>query len=338
MTEATPSRASRPVAIDGLNCASMNRDQMIRTREGGFGAINYTCIPPLAGLEESLKRLAAIRKTILDMPDVATIVSTSADVKDAYANNKVGVILGTQNSLMVESDVALLGAFRDLGLRIMQPTYNEENAFGFGASFEGHADKGMKPAGRDWLAEMERLGIVADLSHCGLKTTSDYLAAAKRPIVISHANAIELCANPRNKTNAQISAVAKTGGLIGATMWSPLVRIDRRPEMDDFLNHIDHLVKYAGVEHVAFASDLVEPHPDPVKWAKAVGREGEYANITGIMGDWYHYENRLNTAFASMRDAPGIWDAMKKRGYSEADVEKMMGGNWLRVMKDIWGA
>lgn len=339
MSDPSPAQgASSHIVIDGLNCASLNRDQMVRTHAGGITSINYTCIPVLGDLVTSLTKLQALRESIQAMSDVALIVETTADIVNAHETGRVGVILGTQNSLMVEADVALLGAFRTLGLRILQPTYNEQNAFGFGSSFDETTDLGITEAGHAWLAEMKKQHLIADLSHCGPRTTDGYLAAALEPVVISHSNAYALCPNPRNKTDEQARAVAKTGGLIGAVMWSPLVRLDARPTLDDYIDHVAHLVKVAGVEHVSFATDLVEPYPDPVKWDKAVGPNGEYQNITGILGDWYRYETRLNTGFQSMKDTPGIWEAMRRRGFGASDIEKIASGNWLRVMRDIWGA
>ena len=116
-----------------------------------------------------------------------------------------------------------------MGIRILQPTYNEKNAFGYGASFEGEKDKGITEAGYAWIEEMYRLGLLVDLSHSGHRTTSDYLAAAKGPMVASHANAYTLCPSLRNKTDEHIRAIAKTGGLIGAVLFSPFIRREQRP-------------------------------------------------------------------------------------------------------------
>ena len=264
---------------------------------------------------------------------------SAADIEAAHAAGKVGIILGTQHSLMVEEDVALLGSFKQLGVRIIQPTYNEDGRFGYGAPFEGAADKGMKDAGPAWIDEMHRLGIIVDLSHCGHKTTSDFIAAAKKPVVISHANAFSVCGSLRNKTDDHIRGIAKTGGLIGAVMWSPAVRHDQRPTMDDYLNHVDHHIKVGGIDHVAFASDVVEsPLPDPEKWDKSYGPNGTNQNITGVLGPWYVYPTRLNVDYQSLTHTPRIWDGMRKRGYGEDAIEKMMSGNWLRVMREIWGS
>jgi membrane dipeptidase len=272
------------------------------------------------------------------MSDIATVVTSVAEIKAAADAGKLGYILGTQNSMMIESDVRLLATMKRLGVRILQPTYNEENAYGFGAPFEGGADKGMKEAARAWIDEMTRLRLIIDLSHCGHRTTSDFLAAAKGPVVVSHANAFAVCPSLRNKKDEHIRAIAGTGGLIGVVMWSPAVRHDERPTLDDYLNHIDHMVKVGGIDHVAFASDITEgAAPSPEKWDKSYGPNGYSPNITGVLGPWYVYETRLNVDFQSLTHTPRIWDGMKRRGYSQTDIDKVRSGNWLRVMKDVWG-
>ncbi|WP_048645245.1 dipeptidase [Nitratireductor soli] len=326
-------------AIDGLNCAGVNREQMEKTLKGGVHAINLTALRPYGGLVDSLVFLEQTRAVIEAMDDVAFVARTAADIEKAAETNRVGIILGTQDSTMVEADVKLLATFKELGIRILQPNYNKPNRFGCGAPQEGPEDTGMTEAGREWLEEMHRLRLIIDLSHCGHRTTSAFIAASKgRPLVISHANAFAVCPSLRNKTDDHIRGVAETGGLTGAVMWSPAVRHDERPTMDDYLNHIDRLVKVGGIDHVAFASDVVEsPRPDPEKWDKSYGPNGADQKITGVLGDWYVFETRLNADFQSLTDTPAIWEAMRKRGYGEDAVEKVMRGNWLRVMKDIWG-
>lgn len=333
-----PAGAARPLTIDGLNCAAVSREQVLRTLEGGVSAVNLTSMSPFIGLAASLVELETNRARIDAMSDVATVVSSVADIRRAHDEGKLGFILGTQNSMMVEEDLKLLATMKQLGVRILQPTYNEENAFGHGAPFEGDADKGITEAGRAWIDEMTRQRLIIDLSHCGHRSTSDYLATAKGPMVISHANAFAVCPSLRNKKDEHIRAVAATGGLIGAVMWSPAVRHDKRPTLDDYLNHVDHLVKVGGIDHVAFASDVTEGQvPSPEKWDKSYGPNGYSPNITGVLGDWYVFETRLNVDFQSLTHTPRIWDGMKARGYSATDIDKVRSGNWLRVMKDVWG-
>lgn len=326
-------------ALDGLNCAGVNREQMKKTLEGGVRAMNLTSVSPFFGLADTLIALEETREKIRAMDDVAVVVKTVSEIEAAAKSNRVGIILGTQHSLMVEDDLRLLASFKELGLRILQPTYNSPCKLGYGAPQTGDADKGITAAGREWLEEMHRLNLVVDLSHCGHNTATGFIEASKgRPLVISHANSYEICPSPRNKTDAHIRGVAETGGLTGAVMWSPAVRHDKRPTMDDYLNHLEHLIKVGGIEHAAFSSDVVEsPRPTAEAWDKSYGPNGTNPNITGVLGDWYVFETRLNEHYASLTDTPGIWDGLRSRGHGEDAVEKVMRGNWLRVLKDVWG-
>ena len=331
-------RTARPLTVDGLNCAAATREQVLRTLEGGVSAINLTAVQPWSRLEQTLLELEATTAAIEAMPDVAFVVRTTDDIVRARAEGRLGVILGAQHSLMVEADVRLLASFRRLGLRILQPTYNEPCAFGQGAPDMGDADKGITELGRAWVAEMHRNRLLIDLSHCGHRTSADYLAEAKRPVVFSHANAFAVCPSPRNKPDDLIRAVARTGGLIGAVMWSPAVRHATRPTMEDYVAHVDHMVRVGGIDHVAIASDITEGYPpNQEKWEKSFGPRGLYPNITGILGPWYEWETRLNVDFSSLTHVPRILDALVARGHSEDAVEKIASGNWLRVTREVWG-
>lgn len=332
------SNPSNALTIDGLSCAAVSREQVLRTLAGGVSAVNLTSMSPFTGLSEALVELEENQRKIEAMSDVATVATSVADIEKAKADGKLGFILGAQNSMMVEDDLRLLATFKRLGVRILQPTYNEQNRLGYGAPFERDADKGITDLGRNWIDEMTRLGLIIDLSHCGHRSTADYLAAARGPVVISHANAHAVCPSLRNKTDDHIRALARTGGLIGVVMWSPAVRHDQRPTMDDYLDHIDHMVKIGGIDHVAFASDVTEGQaPSPETWDKSYGPNGYSPNITGVLGPWYVYETRLNRDFQSLSHTPRIWDGLRSRGYSQEQIDKIRAGNWLRVMRDVWG-
>lgn len=330
--------APHPFVFDGLNCARLDREQMITTLRGRVSAINLTAIRPSAGLSDALIQIDQTWRTVEEMRDVACIVTSVSGLHAAHRSKRIGIVLGAQNSLMFENDLAQIGVFHRMGLRIAQPTYNEKNAFGFGAPFLQAADKGITETGRAWVDAMHASRMLIDLSHCGHATSLGYLAAAKSPVVFSHANAYAVCASPRNKTDEMIRAVAKTGGLIGAVMWSPAVAHTTRPTLNDYLNHIDHMVKVGGIEHVGFASDVSEGHhEEPEEWERLWGRKGIYPNITGLCGDWYVCQTRHNIHFDSLAHTPRIWDGMRGRGYRPTEIEKIMSGNWLRVLRDVWG-
>lgn len=332
------SNSAMPLIIDGLNCAAVHREQFERTLQGGVSAINLTAVSPWSGLEKSLLELEANLARIEAMPDLALVVRSAQDIHRAKAEGKLGVIIGAQHSLMVESDVRLLATFRRLGMRIVQPTYNEPCLFGQGAPDMGDADKGITEAGRAWVAEMHANRLLIDLSHCGHRTSAGFIAEARQPVVFSHANAFAVCPSPRNKPDDLIRAVADKGGLIGAVMWSPAVKHATRPDLDDYLDHIDHMVKVGGIDHVGFASDITEGHPqDQDKWEKSFGPRGLYPNITGILGPWYEWDTRLNLDYASLTHTPRIVGGLERRGYKTGEIEKIMSGNWLRVLDAVWG-
>jgi len=329
---------AQPLIIDGLNCAAVTREQFERTLKGGISAINLTAVEPWSDLPKSLKELEANLSKIESMPDIVLVVRTVDDIATAHREGKLGVIIGAQNSLMVADDIALLATFKRLGMRILQPTYNEPSVFGQGAPDMGETDKGITEAGRAWVAEMHRQRLLIDLSHCGHRTSADYLNEAKEPVVFSHANAFAVCPSPRNKPDDLLRGIAKNGGLIGAVLWSPAVKHETRPTMSDYLDHVDYMVKVAGIEHVAFASDIAEGFtPNRDKWEKSFGPRGLYPNITGILGPWYEWDTRLNVDFQTIVSTPRVVDGLRQRGYSEADIDKLLSGNWLRVLKDVWG-
>ncbi len=133
-------------------------------------------------------------------------------------------------------------------------------------------------------------------------------------------------------------AIAETGGLIGAVMWSPAVRHATRPDLDAYLDHVDHMVRVGGIEHVGFASDITEGQaPGPEAWDKSYGPHGYSPTITGILGSWYVYETRLNIDFQSLTHTPRIWEGLRRRGYSEDAIDRLRGGNWRRVLTEVWG-
>lgn len=324
--------------IDGLNCAQFDRPQIERTLAGGISAMNLTAIRPPAGVNDGLLQIQAALNTINEMSDLTLVGRSVKDILEAKTSGRLAVILGAQNSAMVEADTRLLEVFHTMGLRIVQPTYNEKNSYGYGAPFVGDSDKGITEAGRFWVSEMHRNKMIIDLSHCGLKTSADFIAEAKQPVVFSHANAMAVCENPRNKTDELMRAVAKTGGLTGMVTWPPITWLPTRPTLEHILDHFVHMVNVAGIEHVAWASDLPEGgYETEEHWNEYWSKTGLYPNITGIQGDWYTYENRLNADYDTIAKTPIIWDGLAKRGFSENAIEKIASGNWLRVMRDVWG-
>lgn len=335
--ESVPLRMKQATIIDGLNICAVSREQLERTIKGGVNAINLTALPLFENFEETLLELSRTLKVIRQLEDLATVATSVADIYSAKNNGKLAIILGAQNSAFIGENVDHLEALWRCGLRIMQPTHNDQNNLGCGAPFLDDEDQGVTEMGYDWLQEMNRLGILVDLSHCGHRTTDCFLAAATGPLIFSHANAYEKWHSPRNKTNAQIRRVADLGGVVGAVMYAPALRGDRQPDLDDYLDHLDFMVNVAGVDHVGTSTDISEGHTiDLEAWEREWGPDSAPA-ITRLVGDWYTATTEFISDFLTLADMPRIWERLIARGYSEDAAEKLMGGNFVRVYENVWG-
>jgi membrane dipeptidase len=339
MTTATtaPATATRPFIIDGLNCASVNREQYQRTRQGGIQALNLTIVHPWDGFEKSMVSLASTLKFVSENADICTLATSVAQIDAARAADKIAIIMGAQNSMFVENDLNLLAVCQRLGMRIMQPTYMEQNKLGCGVVVE--PDSGLTELGREWVSRMNQLKMLIDLSHVGYKTAADVIGATRSPLIVSHGNALALCNSPRNIPDAQIKGVADKGGVVGCTFFSPMLRHDQRPSIDDWAAHVMYMLKLVGEDHVGFSSDLSEGgvYTSAEQWDKSFGPHGLYPTVTGTLGSWYTYEDRRPIGFESLVSTPSLFRALDKRGASSTVIDKVMGGNWRRVYRDVWG-
>ena len=321
--------------IDGLYCATLTRDQFERTLAGGIRAANLTATTPNSDLAACLSKLAQLFRIVDDNADLVRIVTSVAEIEEAVRDGKLGIIIGSQDSTFLDDDVELLRVMQRIGMRIMQPVYNDENRFGHGAL--ANPEGRLSDAGHQWVALMNELRMQIDLSHCGYGTARDVLAASRRPVIFSHSNARALCNSPRNIPDDLARAAAETGGTVGITLWPPLLGIARRPTLDDFCDHVDHMVNLVGIDHVAFGSDLSEGTKTLQMWLDLYGPEPIWPAVTGILGPWYTYENRATPGFESMAEAGNLTDALRRRGYDHSAVDKIMRDNLLRVYREVWG-
>lgn len=334
---ATETARTYPLIIDGLNCADVARDQYLRTKQGNINALNLTIVHPWHGFEQSMSTLA---KTILftkENSDLCTLVTSVKELDAAKTAGKIGIIMGAQNSTFVENDLNLLEVCRRLGMRIMQPTYMEQNKLGCGVVVQ--PDTGLTALGREWVARMNALNMLIDLSHVGYKTAADVIAETKRPLIVSHGNALELCDCPRNIPDNQIKGVAAKGGMVGCTFFAPMLRQDERPTVENWLDQVQYMIKLVGEDHVGFSSDLSEGgvYTSAEQWDKSFGPNGLYPSVTGKMGKWYTFEQRRPKGFESLVSTPTLIDGLESRQIPGRIIDKVMGGNWRRVYLDVWG-
>jgi len=282
-----------------------------------------------ANLAVARRDLAAWHTRFDRWPDRLMKVLTASDIAAARAAGRLGVILGFQNATIVESDLANLDTLYAAGARCIQLTYNEHNLLGDGCTQK--VDGGLSPFGVSVVRRMNQLGIVVDLSHCGLKTSRDGIAASQRPPTFTHTMCMALHNHIRAKPDDLLKAVADKGGMNGMVTLGYFVGPTAETSLDDYLRHIDHAVKVSGIDHVGISSDYS---------IRGIG-------ATRTRENWYvprlssfppEYNVRWPPWVADL-DPPdrfrNITRGLVKRGYKTGDVEKVLGGNWVRYFSEI---
>ncbi len=268
--------------------------------------------------------------------DVLMRVRSVADLAEAKRTKRLGLIYGFQGVQPIGSDLSTVAMFAAYGVKIIQLTYNTRTLVGDGSLEPGNA--GLSTFGRDLVAEMDRQRVLVDLSHCGQRTTADGIATSTRPVAITHSGCAALADVPRNKRDVELKAMADKGGVIGIYLM-PFLTPGRQPTLDDVVRHIEHAVNVCGEDHVGIGSDLsITPH-DVTEEYKREHREfvarRQKAGIAapGEDPEVYFFVPDLNTP----RRLERIADALLARKHSEARVEKIIGANFQRLMREVWG-
>ncbi|MGV3650250.1 MAG: dipeptidase [Devosia sp.] len=318
------------IVMDGSIVVEMKPAHFDRYKSGGVTVVNHTVCEPYADLATSLRQVDFCHKWIKANSDKVLRATTIADIHEAKASGREAIIFGPQDTEMIGLDLSLLGTFYDLGIRILQLTYQRQNWIGSGCGEK--SDDGLSNYGRAFIKEMNQLGIVVDVSHCGQTTTVQAMEASEHPIMITHSFCASLSPHIRAKTDDTIRELGKHGGVMGITGLSPYLYYPdaptKQPDMARLVEHIDHVVELAGIDSVAIGLDFDETFT-PEKRAEGAKKHG------ALLGQWPWDERRckyLNDA----AEFPNITAGLVKRGYSDEDIKKVMGGNWMRVMEAVW--
>ena len=206
------------LVFDGLMGGVLTPRVIDRLKRSGLTGINLTAVRISATLDECLRDLTAVRETIDRNRESLLLALTAADVRRAQMMGTVGIVIGMQDTEPVNRDLYVLRVLKDLGVRIIQLTHNRQCYVGTGCV---EPDSGLTGFGREFVAEMNRLGLVIDLSHCGPRTTLDAIRCSAAPVLVTHANPRALCPSPRNKSDEIIRELASRGGVIGMAAWAP---------------------------------------------------------------------------------------------------------------------
>lgn len=269
-------------------------------------------------------------------PDRLLLIRTAADILKAKREKKFGIILGTQDTSMVGAQLDRLAQLKKDGVMTVQLTYNLQNLSGDG-SLEP-TNGGLSNLGRDTIRRIESEKLLLDLAHGGARTIDEAIAYAKRPLVISHTGARALMDHPRNVADATMKTVADKGGVVGV-YFMPYLRADMHPAAADVIAHVEHVAKVVGEDHIGIGTDngVLPLNLDPASkkrlddWQRERIRLGIAApgEAVGV----YPYVAEYNSVDRYRRFAADL----ARRGWSQTRLEKLMGGNFLRVYRDAWG-
>jgi membrane dipeptidase len=318
----------RLIVIDGLIVSNFGKSVFEDMRAAGLTAANCTCCV-WENFRETMHNIAQWKSWFRVYPDLITQVYKADHIREAKKTGRTGIILGWQNTSAIEDRLEYLPLFHEQGIRIIQMTYNTQNLAGSGC-YEGR-DGGLSDFGHDVLAEMNRLGVLCDLSHVGPKTSADVIEASKQRVTYSHCLPAALKQHPRNKTDEQLKFIADRNGFVGVTMFAPFLARGTASTIEDYVDAIEYVINLAGEDQVGFGTDFTQGYgPEFFEWItrdKGTGRKltefGEISNPEGLR---------------NIGELPNLTLAMERRGWKEARIEKVMGANWLQLLQDVWGS
>jgi len=283
-----------------------------RLHEGGvtaqifalFVSPNYF---PSGAARQALRLLDVFYQELGENAEQLTLVTKASDVERAKAEDKVAGILSLEGAEALEGDLRVLRAFYKLGVRNIGLTWNLRNAAADGVD-ETRSSSGLTNFGVQLVQEMNRLGIMVDISHLSPTGVRDVFLVSEAPVIASHSNAYALCPHRRNLTDEQLEGVASKGGVVGVTFVPNFITEDEnQATLKRVLDQIDYMVKTMGVDHVGLGSDF----------------DGfSNSNVRGL---------------EDVTHLPRLTAGLVERGYDEEDVKKILGGNFMRVFREVVG-
>lgn len=321
----------KAIVFDGLIIArGWNQDSFKALDSSGYTGFNASI--DSGNLAEGLKNLEVWQQIIKENSTRLTLATSAEDFVKAKKENKAAVMLGFQNSTMVENSIDNINKLYAAGTRWMQLTYNERNLIGDGCTERTNA--GLSDFGIEVVTRMNELGMIVDLSHCGAATTNDGIKFSKSGATINHSMCEALIKNhPRAKTDQQIRAMADKGGVIGIICLGYMIgpNLGKETTLETYVDHIVHAVKVGGIDHVGLGSDFA------IEGLEASGATYENWYVPRLTRfkesykvQWPPWIPELDTTDRYRHVAR----ALNKRGFSTVDIEKILGQNWLRYYRE----
>ncbi|WP_347558238.1 membrane dipeptidase [Robbsia sp. KACC 23696] len=318
------------IVFDGLNICNWSRDIFESWHKGGFTGVSATC-GLWENFRDSIHNVIAWNKHFEDNSDLILQIRSTEDIRRAKREGKTGVLLSWQNTSGIEDRADFLQIFRDLGVLKMQLTYNTQNYSG--AGYLELKDGGLTGFGREVVDEMARVGIVCDLSHVGPQTSADVIEYAKAPPCFSHVLPAGMKDHKRNKSDELVKACGARGGIIGLSQFGPFMQHGNDSTIDHYVEAIDYMIDLAGEDNVGLGTDASEGHARPSTFMEWCNHDKGYARQLTPFG-----HDKVVKPLGPLAERPPLAEAMSRAGWSDEKMIKVLGENWMRYLKQIWGA
>jgi membrane dipeptidase len=325
--------SAKPVLIDNLQYANFSPKVFEQMRAGGVDAVHVT-IAYHESFREMILNLEQWNRWFEVHGDLIFKGTTAADVLLAQETKRTAIFFGFQNPSPIEDDIGLVEICHQLGIRFMQLTYNNQSLLATGCYEDG--DTGLTRMGKQVVAEMNRVGIVIDMSHSAERSTLEAIEHSTRPIAITHANPHWWHPALRNKSDAVIRALTDAGGMLGFSMYPHHLAAGTDCTLDSFCQMIAGAASRYGAENLGIGTDLCQDQPDSIvewmrvgRWSKVIDYGEGSANNSGFppMPSWFN----------DNRDFGNISDGLRAVGMNQSEVNGIMGNNWLRFYGSSFG-
>jgi membrane dipeptidase len=291
----------------------------------------------MQGAVGTFREVEHLLDNIAEAPNDLALATTALAIDEEFRGGRIAVVMCSQNMRLIEDNVKLLDAFHAIGMRMIQLTYNEANLVGDGCLEERNA--GLSSFGRAVVRRMNDLGLIIDGSHTGKRTTMDAMRMSDAPFVFSHANAKAVSDTRRNIDDEQIEACAQTGGVIGINAFAAFVKADapRSASIEDYLDHIEHVARVAGVDHVGIGLDQLENRRYYAGAGFGVDPNNSLERRARLQPASTYPTRKYVPGLESVSGLPTISEGLFRRGFGPDAVAKIIGLNWLRVYRQVWG-
>ena len=319
-----------PIIIDGLQYNNWSEDIFRQMNEGGVSAVHVT-ICYHEDFQEMVENVIAWNRLFEEYSDLIFQGRSSDDVLKGADEGRTAIIFGFQNCSPIEDNIGLVEICHQLGVRFMQLSYNNQSLLATGCYEED--DPGITRMGRQVISEMNRVGLVVDMSHSAARSTLEAIEISSRPIAITHANPLFWCDALRNKSDDVLKALAESGGILGFSMYPHHLKNKSACLLEEFCEMIARTAEMIGVERIGMGSDLCQNQPDRVvEWM----RNGTWST------DRDFGEGSANSAgfpeqpewFRDNRDFINIFSCLREKGFSENEVKRIAGLNWLEFFEN----